>query len=306
MANTKFLAPLIFLLFVRFFDCNYFKKSNYEDNFNQRHWQHPIIGTSTVFRVGQQAFWSSTSGKRTAILDYKLGLGSCLLNLLLLCGDVSINPGPSYKYLCGKCEKPVKSNQRGIQCDSCKIWHHTKCIQVCAVEHIDLSNSSCAWLCTNCGLPTYSRSVLSKSFATSSLNPFSVLSLEIPTVYSAVCDHPADTSSTDNRKIGGRRPGAKVTKCNKTKSKLRCLLVNFQSLRSKTADVEQLISTYNPDIIMGTETWLSTDICDSEIFPAGFTVLRRDRGALNNYRGVLQTIRNDLIVTRKNDYESDC
>ena len=43
--------------------------------------------------------------------------------LLLLCGDVQTNPGPS-KCQCGLCNKTVRSNQRGIECEECLTWNH--------------------------------------------------------------------------------------------------------------------------------------------------------------------------------------
>ena len=49
--------------------------------------------------------------------------------LLMLCGDVSSNPGPrQWKYPCGSCAKPVMRNQEGIQCDLCESWYHLNCL----------------------------------------------------------------------------------------------------------------------------------------------------------------------------------
>ncbi len=33
-----------------------------------------------------------------------------------------LNPGPNWKYPCGACSGPVKSNQKGIYCDVCTTW----------------------------------------------------------------------------------------------------------------------------------------------------------------------------------------
>ena len=46
--------------------------------------------------------------------------------LLLLAGDVELNPGP-VRFPCTVCQKPVKCNQRGIQCSICDNWTHAKC-----------------------------------------------------------------------------------------------------------------------------------------------------------------------------------
>lgn len=53
-----------------------------------------------------------------------------LLSLLLLSGNMELNPGPQYKQPCGKCTRPLKSNQKGIKCYMCDVWYHTKCSNV--------------------------------------------------------------------------------------------------------------------------------------------------------------------------------
>ena len=40
----------------------------------------------------------------------------------------------------------VKRNQQGIQCESCLLWHHAKCIDMPVSEYNYLSNSSDDWL----------------------------------------------------------------------------------------------------------------------------------------------------------------
>lgn len=32
--------------------------------------------------------------------------------------------------ICNRCSKRVKRNERGLQCDSCRVWHHVRCEQV--------------------------------------------------------------------------------------------------------------------------------------------------------------------------------
>ena len=58
-----------------------------------------------------------------------------------------------------------------------------------------------------------------------------------------------------------------MPKKNKEINKLRILLVNFQSVKGKSAVVASLADIYNPDIICATETWLNGEISSSEIFP---------------------------------------
>ena len=75
----------------------------------------------------------------------------------LFCGDISLNPGPNYGYPCGVCPKPVKSNQKGTQCDYCSLWYHTKCCSILDHNYVNLANSSFSWICCNCDVPNFSR-----------------------------------------------------------------------------------------------------------------------------------------------------
>ena len=67
--------------------------------------------------------------------------------MLAISGDIELNPGP-YRYPCGNCCKPVRSNQRGICCDECDKWFHMQCGGLTHTEYARLSNSPESWVCT--------------------------------------------------------------------------------------------------------------------------------------------------------------
>ena len=77
--------------------------------------------------------------------------------ILLIGGDIAQNPGP-VKYPCGQCTKPVRKNQRGIECDDCNYWFHVKCISMPINEYNELSKSTDYWFCKRCFLQTFSDS----------------------------------------------------------------------------------------------------------------------------------------------------
>ena len=54
-------------------------------------------------------------------------------------------------------------------------------------------------------------------------------------------------------------------------------MVNCQSIKSKKASFENLLSSHDPDFFVGTESWLSPEITNNEIFPSCYTICRRDR-----------------------------
>ena len=60
--------------------------------------------------------------------------------ILASTGDVEMNPGP-IKFPFTMCSKPVKRNQRGIQCDSCDLWTHAYCCNMGTDEYWHLSVS---------------------------------------------------------------------------------------------------------------------------------------------------------------------
>ena len=54
---------------------------------------------------------------------------------------------PNWKFPCIECQKPVKTNQKGLECDICKIWVHFKCT--------DLTEAQFSFLEANEDIPFY-------------------------------------------------------------------------------------------------------------------------------------------------------
>ena len=67
-----------------------------------------------------------------------------------------------------------------------------------------------------------------------------------------------------------------------------------------------MIQSADPDIILGTESWLNSNILDSEVFPGNFNVIRKDRPDGRASGGVFIASRNDLILTHRPDFDADC
>ena len=76
---------------------------------------------------------------------------------------------------------------------------------------------------------------------------------------------------------------------------LNLFMINFQSIISKRAAFLNLIDDHHPDIIFGTETWLSPTISTAEFLPANYMSFRKDR--TDGYDGVLLAFRDTLNVT---------
>lgn len=78
---------------------------------------------------------------------------------------------------------------------------------------------------------------------------------------------------------------------------LRILNINFQSLRKKGKLLESIILDCDPDVILGTETWLDSQVASSEILPSdlGYDIQRRDRPE-NPHGGVLIAAKHHLLL----------
>jgi hypothetical protein len=73
------------------------------------------------------------------------------------------------------------------------------------------------------------------------------------------------------------------------------LQVNCRSIYNKVLEFWNLVDTYNPDIIIGMESWLREEIGNTEIFRADFTTFRRDRHTRGG--GVFICVKNNLTCS---------
>lgn len=172
--------------------------------------------------------------------------------LLILSGDVEMNPGPRQpKYPCKICSKAVKNNDSAMRCDNCEIWVHNLCSGISTHTYETMKNSSCTWICPACGLPSFSSSLFEDNSILSSSNRYS--SLE-------------NLSSTDNTfqlPVNASTPNKVKYNCNKP---LKIISVNINSLRGKSVQMTELIHDEKPDIILCQETKIDQTVHSSELF----------------------------------------
>ena len=196
--------------------------------------------------------------------------------LLALAGDTSPNPGPA---TCGNCNKQVRWNSKGVCCDHCDKWYHTRCISMSDDSYLALTPET-YFECPKCGQSSHASSFYSDaSFIEESVDS---------STFSSSSSDPGLPSGASSPKQPTRRP-------NDHKS-LRSLTINFQSLKSKLPAFFQVVDSTKPDIIFGTETWLNPDILDAEVSPPNFTTYRKDRS--DGYGGALLCISSSLSSSR--------
>ena len=164
---------------------------------------------------------------------------------LILSGDIELNPGPTYKYPCVRCEKPVRRNQKGIQCDTCDKWYHSNCVPISDAEYFRLSNCDDVFSCALCSLPCLSESFFTCS-STSTLPPPSL-------------------------------PPHRPSNCDSSATNLLVVHMNIRSLLPHLDELKITVGKLKPDILVISESWLDNTIHDNEISIDGYHSTRHDR-----------------------------
>jgi hypothetical protein len=123
------------------------------------------------------------------------------------------------------------------------------------------------WDCIVCGNANYSEVCYgSTSFETTNL--FSCLTNLDGTNESIQKPPKPIHASTPERK-----PRTNKKKC----VPLRVINVNCQSIRNKQHQIENMIDSLKPDVIIATETWLDPTITNSQVLPQNFNVFIKER-----------------------------
>ena len=130
-----------------------------------------------------------------------------------------------------------------------------------------------SWECFQCGIPNISTSIFDTTIFEVS-NSFSQLSSN---------EHLSPESdisfSFPNATSSPSRPGAQQDTAKRKDLPLRVVTLNCQSIKTggKPAQLQNMISSLQGDIVIGSESWLNSSIKSQEVFPEGFNSYRRDR-----------------------------
>lgn len=83
--------------------------------------------------------------------------------------------------------------------------------------------------------------------------------------------------------------------------------MNARSIVNKTEQLEAVLLSHNPHIVVITETWLHSEICDQDLVPPAYEMFRRDRSTRGG--GVAVLVKTGIKASRLpdvNDTESIC
>ena len=193
--------------------------------------------------------------------------------------------------ICGNCDHLVSWSERGVACETCGRWFHAACQSINTKSYEDLGKSDVLWHCEICNNDNYSYTM------------FDLHGIGNTTSHTSQdCNSSIDS---DFRPFHSSTPSQQGRQ-NKFQSRpLRIINVNFQSIVSKKAETLELLDRLKPDVIIGTETWLTSDIKDSELLTHHYKIYRKDRKK-GRGGGVLIGIKDDLQSTKLDSFDSDC
>ena len=100
----------------------------------------PKLATTTIFVKSVSIFLQVRHKDKASLTTSRSTIKSRFIHLLLvllLSGQVELNPGPitpnqssalSTNYPCGICQKKVNDSHHALLCDKCEQWFHTDCL----------------------------------------------------------------------------------------------------------------------------------------------------------------------------------
>ena len=207
---------------------------------------------------------------------------------------------------CTICANSVNWDSNAFQCDGCDAWTHCACAQVGENTYQELKDCSNIWLCQGCGLPN--STALINTYNVTVSNSFDVLNEDISLDDSTILDASPNAASAHLRPQAASTPSGKGKNPfpGKSQSPRRLLKISNVNCRSVVRNRDRLgtqIDSLRPDVIIGTESFLTADIVTPTELD-GYQVERRDRQTRDG--GVFIAVRNDLVSTREMEYETDC
>ena len=80
--------------------------------------------------------------------SFKPSRGTNLLVLIILAGDIEMNPGPRSQ--CSQCKKYCKATDTVVKCEECRKCFHASCANLSEKELLELGSDNGSWYCKDC------------------------------------------------------------------------------------------------------------------------------------------------------------
>ena len=242
--------------------------------FNKRSTGQWVNGSNVTFSEQTTPGWDHTSAKGTQCL---LPSKRHTTSKSLISSTGIFTSRIIYKSWSGQVS--VSNLQQSCQVDYpwCMLWFMWRLVpQVLHGDELCIYRGlqNVSWYCCKCGLPNFS-TTLFDTMCFDDSNQFSPLSTT-PVTWDPGNRHRQSISLffTKNQKKSQR-----ATKNGRNDIPLKVAVVNCRSIAKKKPELLNLLQATQADVIIGTESWLTDSISDSEICPPGYTMFRKDRAS---------------------------
>ena len=149
---------------------------------------------------------------------------------------------PNWKYPCVSCTKPVKKNQKGLECNVCKLWVHLKCTDLTETEYKHLeTNEDIPFYCIKCKPRTLNADLISEN-TTSILNIDTISSsnsstystnLEISSAHSSDFEYVDESDSESSRGLNFNSLPVKSNTLTSNKKVNKLNKISFRTINYK-------------------------------------------------------------------------
>ena len=143
MAATNIFAPIIILILANFlYNKTPTNLNSVPKAVNNTQWSFVSCGKSQSYlnyEVNNRSTTQNERHRQKKNMASKLFSYKRLYGILLICGDILTNPGPTAQFKCGLCDINVEWKDQGLCCDDCGLWFHAKCQSAGSSTLIDLN-----------------------------------------------------------------------------------------------------------------------------------------------------------------------
>ena len=165
------------------------------------------------------------------------------------------------------------------------------------------SGKGIVWECFKCGIPNFSTTLFDTSTFLDTQTDF-IHNHPCCTLKARYQITSAPTAASSPIVQDQNEARAKTAKA-VLNHPLQILIMNYQSIKNKKAELHTIIDSAKPDIILGNESWLTPNIKNSETFPESFDAVRKDI-ADDAHGGVFVAFKRDLLCTETLELDTNC
>ena len=176
---------------------------------------------------------------------------------ILQSGDVHTHPGP-VRNPCSVCTRPVAKTHRAVECDSCQKWCHIgkKCGNIPAEDYqVMISSATFLWRCPPC---------LNRLPSQQQVEQLRPRSSHQETITSNLQSGDTNIEAYDDLKENIKGPGISAGH------------TNIRSIVKNLNEIKPLLQHTNFGLLALTETHLTDQIDDSEVYIDGYEIIRMD------------------------------